>query len=82
MSSSPDFVAQVQDVERSLNAEWNGVQEGWQDSVAEGFNEGVMGPFLRNFRQYVTGEGLSGYGLDQLLQQMENHQQQMEMLTN
>lgn len=82
MSSIPDFVHQVQEVEQKLQAEWQSVQAGWQDSVAERFNEGVMIPYMKNFRQYITGEGISGYGLEQLLQQMERHLQDMASLTS
>lgn len=82
MSNIPDFALQVQEVEGKLKAEWQSVKEGWQDSVAEGFNVGVMEPYMRNFRQYLTGEGISGYGLEQLLQQMDNHLQDMTSLTN
>jgi hypothetical protein len=80
--SIPDFVRQVQDIEQRLKSEWQTVQQGWQDSVAEGFDSGVMVPYMRNFQQYVTGEGISGYGLEQLLQQMDTHLQQMDSLTN
>jgi len=82
MVGSPDFVLQVQEAERKLQAEWQSVQEGWQDSVAEGFDNGVMIPYMRNFRQYLTGEGISGYGLEHLLQQMDSHLQEMESLIN
>lgn len=82
MSNIPDFVRQVQEVEQKLNSEWQSVQEGWQDRVAEGFNEGTMVPYSKNFQQYITGEGMNGYGLEQLLQQMERHLQDMEALTN
>lgn len=82
MSNIPDFVSQVQDVERKLKAEWQSVQEGWQDSVAEKFNEGVMVPYSKNFQQYITGEDITGYGLEQLLQQMERHLQDMASLTD
>jgi len=82
MSNTPDFVHQAQEVEQKLIAEWQSVQDGWQDIVAERFNEGVMIPYLRNFQQYVTGEGISGYGLEQLLQQMDRHLHEMSSLTN
>lgn len=82
MSNSSDFVLQVNEVEQKLKTEWQSTQEGWQDSVAEGFNEGVMVPYLRNFRKYLSGEGIVGYGLEQLLQQMERHLQDMASLTN
>jgi len=80
MSNTPDFVRQVQDVEQKLKTEWQSVQEGWQDRVAEGFNEGTMVPYFKNFQQYITGEGISGYGLTLLLQQMDRHLQDMASL--
>lgn len=82
MSVKPDFVLQVQEVEQKLKTEWQSVQAGWQDCVAERFNEGVMIPYSRNFRQYITGDCITGYGLEQLLRQMERHLQDMESLTN
>lgn len=82
MSNTPDFVRQVQEVEQRLISEWQTVREGWQDCVAESFNEGVLLPYSRNFQQYITGEGIAGYGLEQLLRQMECHLQDMESLIN
>lgn len=81
MSAIPNFVGQVQEIERNFNTEWQSVQEVWQDSVADGFNEGVIVPYTQNFRQYITGEGINGYGLERLLQQMSQHLQEMESLT-
>lgn len=82
MSNIPDFVIQVHEVEQNLKSEWESVQNGWQDNVAEDFGKGVMEPYMRNFQQYLTGEGINGYGLEQLLQQMDKHLQDMESLTN
>ena len=82
MNNSSDFVIQVNEVEQNLKTEWQSTQEGWQDRVAEGFNEGVMVPLLKNYQQYLSGEGISGYGLEQLIQQMERHLQDMASLTN
>ena len=82
MSTIPDFVYQVQDVEQKLQAEWQSVQNSWQDIVAEGFNEGTMEPYMRNFQQYLTGDGISGLGLEQLLIQMDKHLNDMASLLN
>lgn len=82
MSNTSDFVQQVQEVEQQLKTEWQSLQEGWQDCVAVGFNEGVMVPYLKIFQQYLSGEGINGYGLEQLLQQMDKHLQDMASLTN
>ena len=81
MSNIPDFVLQIQEVERNLMAEWKLTQEDWRDNVAERFNEGVMEPYSRNFQQYITGDGIKGYGVDELMQQMDKHLQDMAQLT-
>lgn len=81
MSNIPDFVLQIQEVERNLKAQWQVVQEEWRDSAAESFNNNIMEPYTRNFQQYITGEGIKGYGVDQLVQQMDKHLQDMERLT-
>ncbi len=81
MSNIPDFVLQIQEVERNLKAEWQLVQEDWRDQVAERFNSGIMEPYSLNFQKYITGEGIKGYGVDQLMQQMDKHLQEMARLT-
>lgn len=82
MSVIPDFVYQVQETEHDLNSEWQSVHAAWQDIVAEGFNEGTMEPYMRNFQQYLTGDGISGLGLEQLLIQMDKHLNDMASLLN
>lgn len=81
MSNIPDFVLQIQEVERNLKAQWQLVQEDWRDSAAESFKNDIMEPYTRNFQQYITGEGIKGYGVDKLVQQMDKHLQDMERLT-
>ena len=81
MSNCPDFVHQVQNVECDLKNEWQSVHEGWQDCVAERFNNEVMEPYMQIFKQYLTGDGINGCGLEQLLYQMNQHLQDMDSLT-
>lgn len=81
MSNCPDFVHQVQEVERRFSSEWQIVQNGWQDSVAERFHQEAVESITRSLSQYISGIGLGGYGLERLLQQMDSHLQQMESLT-
>ncbi len=80
MGTIPDFALQVREVEQNLASEWQYVQSGWQDRVADSFCHGVMEPYMRNFQQYVTGEGINGYGIAQLVQQMERHLMDMDAL--
>ena len=81
MSNIPDFVLQIQEVERNLMAQWALVQEDWRDSAGESFQRDIMEPYTRNFHKYITGEGIKGYGVDKLVQQMDRHLQDMERLT-
>lgn len=81
MSNIPDFVLQIQEIERNLKAEWKLVQEDWRDEVAERFDSNVMKPYCKNFEQYITGDGISGYGVNDLMNQMDKHLQDMTALT-
>lgn len=81
MSNTPDFVLQIQEVEHSLSTKWQEVQTGWRDQVAERYKTGVMEPYSKNFNQYISGEGISGYGVAEMLQQIQKHLQEMASLT-
>lgn len=80
ISSTPDFVNQVQSAEQKLGNEWLSVQELWNDPVAESFDRKVMSAYMPKFRQYITGESFQGLGIEQLLLQMEKHLQDMDSL--
>lgn len=81
MGNIPDFVLNIQETERNLKAQWQLVQEDWRDSAAESFRGGIFDPYCLNFQQYITGEGIKGLGVDQLMQQMDKHMQEMAKLT-
>lgn len=81
MSNIPDFVLQIQEVERNLKARWMLTQEDWRYSAADSFNDYIMDPYCRNIHQYITGEDITGYGVDQLIKQMDKHMQDMSQLT-
>lgn len=79
--SIPDFVNQVRNVEQRLDSEWQTVRHVWQDDVAHRFEADSVQPYMGNFSHYINGEGFSGIGLQQLLQQMEQYRQEMSSLT-
>ena len=81
MSNIPDFVLQIQEAERNLKAHWQVVQQDWRGDTADSFNDGIMDPYCQNFQKYITGEGIKGYGVDQLMKQMDKHMQDMAQLT-
>lgn len=81
MSNIPDFVQQIQEIERNLKAQWNVTRQIWLDQQAERFDESVMQPFCQNFQDYITGNNLTGYGVDELVKRMDKHLQDMSSLT-
>ena len=81
MSNRPDFESQIKEVESNLNAQWQSTKDGWNDPIADRFHSGIMEPYSKNFQQYLTGEGINGYGISDLMRQMENHLQEMSSLT-
>lgn len=81
MSNIPDFVLQIQEIERNLKATWEVVHDDWRDESAQSFNDDVMPIYLSNFSRYITGNNLTGYGVDELMQQMDKHLQDMAELT-
>ena len=80
-NNRPDFVSQIKEVESNLNAQWQSTQDVWDDPVADRFRSGTMEPYSKNFQQYLTGEGINGYGIVELMHQMEKHLQEMSSLT-
>ena len=81
MNNTPDFVLQIQEVEHDLTAKWQEAQQVWRDNVAERFRTTIMEPYTHNFNQYLTGEGINGYGVADLMQHMNMHLQEMSSLT-
>lgn len=81
MNNIPDFVLQIQEVERNLKARWQVVRSDWRGKTADSFNDGIIEPYCKNFHDYITGEGIKGLGIDQLLQQMDKHLKDMARLT-
>ena len=81
MSNIPDFVLQIQETERNLKAQWQVVQDDWRDAAAKSFNDGIVEPYCQNFHRYITGEGITGCGVDRLMQQMDKHLKDMARLT-
>jgi hypothetical protein len=81
MSNIPDFVLQIQEAERNLKAQWQVAQKDWRDESSANFNSGIVEPYCKNFHEYITGEGIRGYGVDKLMQQMDKHMKDMARLT-
>lgn len=81
MSNIPDFVLQIQEAEGNLKGLWQIVQSDWRGATADSFKEWIIEPYCDNFHQYITGEGIKGLGVDQLVQHMDKHMQDMSRLS-
>ena len=81
MGNIPDFVLQIQEAERNLKAKWQMVQNDWRGQAANNFNSGVMEPYTANFHKYITGDGIRGCGVDDLMKRMDKHMQAMAKLS-
>ena len=81
MSNIPDFVLQIQEVERNLKARWRVVKTGWNGAAADSFDSNVMSKFSLYIEQYITGNGITGLGVDKLLSQMDKHLVDMQQLS-
>jgi len=81
MINPQEFTLRVQEVEHDLNAKWQLAQEDWRDLAAEQFKTNIMEPYSRNFQQYISGEGISGYGLTELMLQIDKYLNEMSLLS-
>ena len=77
----PDFVQQIQEVERNMKACWQVTQDDWKDQSAQSFDEHIMQPYLKVFESYITGEGIKGLGVEELMQHMDKHLRDMEEIS-
>lgn len=81
MSNIPDFVMQIEEVERNLKAQWQLTNMNWNDRVAVKYKEGVFDAYCKFFERYITGEDIRGYGVDDLMKKMNEHLEKMAELT-
>lgn len=78
----PDYVLQVQEIQRNLETQSIVTREGWQDSVAKRFYEKYVDEYDKKASLYINGGmGMMGMGLDELLRFFDQKQQEMERLS-
>ena len=78
----PDYVLQVQEIQRNLETQSLVTREGWQDSVAKRFYEKYVDEYNKTTNLYINGGmGMMGMGLDELLRFFDQKQQEMERLS-
>ncbi len=78
----PDYVLQVQEIQRNLESQSIVTKESWQDSVAQRFYENYINKYNDKIYLYIHGGlGMTGKGLNNLLQFFDQKQNEMTELT-
>lgn len=83
MANIPDFVLQVQEVERQLLAQLDDARQDWGegDVVRQRFEEQVFEPYCQKIRDYLDGTNIKDEGLNALMVSMSQHLDDMSELT-
>lgn len=82
MSNIPDFVMQVQEVERQIEAQADVTSQDWKDNVQNRYYEKFIAPYSQYLNTYIHGgTGMSGKGINELLVYMDEQMQKMEQLS-
>jgi hypothetical protein len=78
----PDYVLQVQEIQRNLETQTIVTRENWQDSVAQRFYDNFIQKYEDTIYLYIHGGiGITGMGLDELLRFFDQKQNEMSQLT-
>jgi hypothetical protein len=78
----PDYVLQVQEIHRNLESQSIVTRENWKDSVAQRFYDNFIKNYDDKIYLYIHGGmGMTGKGLNDLLQFFDQKQNEMTQLT-
>lgn len=78
----PDFVLQMQEIERNLKSQSMATQRQWQDSVAARFYNKFIDEYEKKISAYLYGDvSMYGMGLDELLKFIDTKQNEMKELS-
>ena len=78
----PDYVLQVQEIQRNLESQSLVTMESWQDSVAKRFYANYMEKYSDVIYLYINGGmEMRGKGLNDLLEFFDQKQNEMAKLT-
>ena len=78
----PDYVLQVQEIQRNLESQSIVTRESWQDSVAQRFYDNFIKKYEDTIYLYIHGGiDITGKGVDGLLQFLDQKQNEMSQLT-
>jgi len=80
MSNIPDFVLQVEEIERQLKTQMEATADDWRDRKKDEYYQKYMDPYCERIETYINGgDNMKGKGVNDLvvfcdtkLQEMEN----------
>ncbi|MCM1177771.1 MAG: hypothetical protein NC308_05960 [Clostridium sp.] len=82
MGNIPDFVMQVQEVERQIEAQCDVTSKDWNDPVQRRFYDTYIDTYQKTFRLYIHGgTGIMGKGLNELLLFIDSKMSEMEKIS-
>ena len=82
MSNIPDFVMQVQEIQRQIDAQCDVTAQDWKDAVQKRYYDNYIDTYKETIELYIHGgSGIVGMGLNELLVFLDEQMQKMERLT-
>lgn len=84
MNHIPDFVMQIQEVERQLESQFDITADDWKDEVQQRYYNEYVNKYKELIDRYINGSDfgeMSGKGLNDLLIFMNEKMQKMEEIT-
>ena len=82
MSNIPDFVLQIQEVERQLKTQMEATADDWRDGKREEYYQKYMDKYCDDIETYINGGGnMKGKGVNDLMVFCDQKLQEMERLS-
>jgi len=78
----PDYVLQVQEIQRNVETQSLATKDIWRDSVAKRFYQQFLNRYSETINLYINGGmGIRGMGLDEILRFFDQKQNEMTHLS-
>ncbi len=82
MSNIPDFVLQIEEVERQLRTQMEVTADDWRDRKKDEYYQKYMDPYCERIETYINGgTNMKGMGINELVVFCDNKLQEMENLS-
>ena len=82
MGNIPDFVLQLQEIERQLKAQMESTADDWRDRKKDEYYQKYLDNYCDDIETYINGGGnMSGFGVNDLVVFCDQKLQEMESLS-